>query len=229
MDNLRQRLSDKSAGVHGEVSVGLPPSLGERLLVPLIEQLKGAHPALRLIVTEDLSRNLTSLVERRELDLALAYDVPRSPKFVMEKVESDPIGLATAGVGEISFGDTFEFSGLAEQPLVVQKLPHHMREVIERIAAQEGVTLNIAFEMQSGPAVLRLVEHGLGGTITALSAQPPLWRKHRLVFRRFTNPTITADLYLLRPAARSASKAQKAVASTLKALLLKHSAAPMLD
>lgn len=229
MDNLQQRLSDRSAEVRGEVSVGLTPSLGERLLVPLIDQLKIAHPSLKLIVTEDLSRNLTSLIERRELDLALAYDVPLGSSLVMEKVESDPIGLAAATGDETSFGETFDFSGITEQPLVLQKRPHHMREVIERIAAREGVKLNIAFEVQSGPAVLRLVEHGLGGTITALSTQQQLWRKHRLVFRRFTRPPIIADLYLLRPAGRPASKAQKSVASLLKALLPKRSEAPILE
>ena len=229
MDGLRQRLLDSSAAVRGDVSVGLTPSIVDRLLIPLIEQVKAAYPSLRVTITEDLSRNLTAMIGRRELDLALAYDVGAASSLALEMVESEPIGLATAAPGNASFDETFDFANIAGQPLVLQKAPHHMREVIEQIAAREGVKLSIAFEMQSGPAVLRLVEHDLGGTITSLSAQPRLWRQHRILIRRFVNPSITAKLFLVRSAARPLSKAQRAVASVLKALLPKHRGAPAIE
>jgi DNA-binding transcriptional LysR family regulator len=97
-----------------------------------------------------------------------------------------------------------------------------MRHVIEEVAARHNIELNIAFEMQSGPAILRLVEHGLGGTISSLSAQPRLRREHRIVIRRFVNPSITAELFLVSSATRPPSNAQKVIATVLKALLPQH-------
>ena len=222
METLRQRLLDASAVVRGEVSVGFTPSVAERLLVPLIEQVRIDHPALKLTITEDLSRNLITAVERGNLDIALAYDVEPTANLVLEKIETEPIGLASAATGRISHKDVFDFKDIGEHPLVLQKIPHRMRQVIEQVAAREGVKLNIAFEMQSGPAVLRLVEHGMGATIISLGAQPRLRREHRIVIRRFVNPSITAELFLVRLKARPVSKSQKAISSALKALLPKH-------
>jgi LysR family nitrogen assimilation transcriptional regulator len=222
METLRQRLLDASAVVRGQVSVGFTPSVAERLLVPLIEQVRIDHPSLKLTITEDLSHNLITAIERGDLDIALAYDVEPASSLVLEKIETEPIGLASAATSRISHNDVFDFKEIAAHPLVLQKMPHRMRQVIEQVAAREGVKLNIAFEMQSGPAVLRLVEHGMGATIVSLSAQPRLRREHRIVIRRFVNPSITAELFLVRSTARPASKSQKAIASVLTALLPKH-------
>jgi LysR family nitrogen assimilation transcriptional regulator len=222
LETLRQRLLDASAVVRGKVSVGFTPSVAERLLVPLIEQVRIAHPSLKLSITEDLSSNLIAMIEGGQIDLALAYDVQTRSSLSLEKIESEPIGFACAAGSSASRKDVFEFKDIADQPLVLHKMPHRMRQVIEQVAAQHNVKLNIAFEMQSGPAILRLVEHGLGGTISSLSAQPRLRREHRIVIRRFVNPAITAELFLVSSAARPASKAQNVIAAVLKTLLPQH-------
>jgi LysR family nitrogen assimilation transcriptional regulator len=219
LEALRHRLLEVSAVAGGAVSVGLTPSLAERLLVPLIEQVKIEHPSLKLSITEDLSKNLSGMIEADQLDLALAYDVPARAGLVLKKVESEPIGFACAASGSGPRDEVFDFKDIARYPLVLQKKPHHMREVIEQIAAEQNVELNIAFEMHSGPAVLQLVEHGLGGTVSSLSAQPKLRRDHRIVIRRFANPSITAELFLVSSAVRPVSKAQKVVAAILANLL----------
>src|SRR5208283_1675490 len=57
------------------------------------------------------------------------------------------------------------FRDLAEVPLVLPSLPHANRRLLERVALQHGVQLNVASEVDGVPLVKELVKRGFGSTV----------------------------------------------------------------
>ena len=90
-DRARQRMARFAKGLHGEVVVGLMPTMTRSALAPAAERFMRAHPNVALRVIEAYSAELTKAVRAGELDFAIV-----------------PGPVSEAGVRSAPFGRTPE-------------------------------------------------------------------------------------------------------------------------
>ena len=138
----------------GKVTVGLPPSIGRILTVPLIDRFKAEFPTSRLAVVEGLSSHVVEWVTSGRLDVGLVYNPEAQQGLDITPLRKEALGLVSAvAKGRKAGGDSdpLPLSELGRYPLIVPERVHTMRRLLETQAALAGIKLDIAWEVSSVP------------------------------------------------------------------------------
>jgi LysR family nitrogen assimilation transcriptional regulator len=170
----RQDLEDQRAGDAGHIALGLPPSLGSSLTVPLVKAFKRSLPNASLATVEGLSAYMVEWLGVGRVDCALVYNATASSSMHLQPVLDDPLYLIgpASGVGATHGlrADAVTLTELAAYPLIMPNRPHAMRMAVENALAGVDRKIRIAHEIESIPAIVDLVAEGHGFGVLPLNA-----------------------------------------------------------
>jgi LysR family nitrogen assimilation transcriptional regulator len=221
MSDLQKSISDTAEEPQGTVTFGITPSLADHLLIPLIEQCRQRFPGIKLSVTEDMSYTIVELIEIGQLDLALTFSFKPARGLSIHPLATEGICLLMRADGDKVDSTPLEFRALESLPMILPRRPNRLRVMAEEGALRCNIKLNIAFEMQSLPTILRLVEHGYGATLIAATGSAQRASGGRLVSRPLVNPSLQHNVSLVHLDSKPLSRAELAVAGILKELAAK--------
>jgi len=77
----------------GRIVIGLPPSIGRRLTLPLVEAFRRNLPKARLAIVEGLSTHLTEWIATGRVDLGLIHNPEPNPAIEVTPVLDEVLGL----------------------------------------------------------------------------------------------------------------------------------------
>ncbi len=160
VDAAREDLGARRDEPVGHIIVGLPPSLARRLTLPLIEIFSAEMPRAKLAIMEGFSVHIAEWLSSGRVDLGLVYN----PEPVAA-IEITPVleeRLCLIGMASSHPKKSVSLKDLSRYPLVMPQRGHIFRRLMETQAALAGVTLNVAWEVSSVPAILDLVLGGHG-------------------------------------------------------------------
>ena len=207
----RQELEDLEASPAGKVVIGLPPSVGKRLTVPLMTKFRAQLPKASVGIVEGLTVSMQEWLLLGRLDLAMLYNpAPLAQLEYAQVLVGGSLPDQPAGAGA-SARPTVRLATLGQYPLIIPSRPHSIRTLVEAECSRRGVTLNIALEVDAISSVLDLVERGLGHAILPRTAVTG-WAKHgRVQTRKIVEPDVVSDLVIAtstqRPLTRLARRA----------------------
>jgi LysR family nitrogen assimilation transcriptional regulator len=187
--------------IAGDVSIGLPTSTGAVLAVPLLRRVKERFPRIRLHLIESLTGYLEEWVMAGRLDLAVLYNAEASSKLELTPLLIEELCLIVPAKHLPAARRSVPFTEVSRFPLILPALPHALRRVVEQAARSHGVQLDVAYEVDSLPALKVLVQSGEACAILSAGA----------VGREIADGTLRA-LRIVRPAlVRSVSLAASAL------------------
>ena len=184
----------------GQVTVGLPPSMGRQLTVALVDRFRKQFPAARLAIVEGLTTHIVEWITTGRVDLALAYNPVAQPGLDIMPLLEEPLALvsrATKPARGRAGAAPLPMKELARYPLIVPERAHAMRRLLETQAALAGVTLEIAWEVSSIPSIVDLVCAGRGHAVLTPSGVAASARAGELSVRRLVDPTPLSMLCLV--------------------------------
>jgi len=159
----RQDLADQRDGDTGLFTLGLPPSLGSGITVPLVKAFAAQLPKARLATVEGLSAYILEWLSIGRVDCALVYNANAAPDFAVQPLLTDPLyligPLAPRGAKPRA---PIRLVELADHPLIMPGRPHAMRMAVENALGAVERKIRIAHEIESIPAILDLVRQGHG-------------------------------------------------------------------
>jgi LysR family nitrogen assimilation transcriptional regulator len=167
----RQDLEDQRAGDAGHIALGLPPSLGSSITVPLVKAFARSLPNASLATVEGLSAYMVEWLGVGRVDCALVYNATASSNVHLQPVLHDPLfligpalaaGPAPTSTHAPSTADSVTLTELATYPLIMPNRPHAMRMAVENALAGVDRKIRIAHEIESIPAIVDLVRQGHG-------------------------------------------------------------------
>jgi LysR family nitrogen assimilation transcriptional regulator len=188
----------------GRVTIGLPPSIGRQLTLPLIDRFKRELPAARLAVVEGLSTHIVEWVTTGRVDVGLVYNPEAQPGLDITPLLQEALGLvsrAPKGPRPKSV-PPLPMQQLPRYPLIVPERVHAMRRLLETQAALAGISLNIAWEVSSVPSIIDLVCAGYGHAVLTASGVAASARSGELVIRKLVDPAPVSALCLAVSALR---------------------------
>jgi DNA-binding transcriptional LysR family regulator len=220
----RQDIADLRGLLKGEVRVGLTPMLSSFFFPRIIASFKRRFPALQISVSGDSAWNIQRKLEAGEIDLGLIHGK------VPEGLDSHHI------LREEVVACAHRFHPLARQkqcarrvllaePLVQFQKGYYLRELVDELAAREGVVPVVMAESNLFSLVRSLVKEELGlafllkmavardPEVATIACNPPLyldfaiaWKKEAPLSpanRAFVNFLVEEvdDYYLLTQAA----------------------------
>lgn len=207
----------------GHITLGLPPSIGRQLTVPLIDGFRRSLPKARLAIVEGLSTHVAEWLTSGRVDLGLLHNPEPQPGLELAPLMSEPLCLvepvkgAPAG-GKGPVGD-LPLKGLTAYPLILPQRAHMIRRQLEGQATLAGLTLDIAWEVSSVPAIIDLVCAGYGYAVLPASAVAASGRAAELRTRPICSPTLQTVLCLAQPANRRPTALTRHVEAMLRALV----------
>ncbi len=199
MAHAREDLGASRDEPVGRVTIGLPPSMGRQLTLPLIDRFRKELPAARLAIVEGLSTHIVEWVTTGRIDVGLVYNPEAQAGLEITPLLQEPLGLVSHAVkgkrGRAAL-PPLPMKELSRYPLIVPERVHAMRRLLETQAALAGVKLDIAWEVSSVPSIIDLVCAGYGYAVLTASGVAASARASELATRRLVDPTPTSVLCL---------------------------------
>jgi LysR family nitrogen assimilation transcriptional regulator len=168
----RQELEDQRNGDSGHFTLGLPPSLGGSVTVPLVKAFGQSLPNARLATVEGLSAYILEWLTLGRVDCALVYNATASATVDLQPLVDDQLFLIAppASARSVATDGLMTLQGLAELPLIIPSRPHAMRMAVENALASVDRKIRVAHEIECIPAVIDLVRQGHGYAVLPLNA-----------------------------------------------------------
>ena len=186
----------------GRIVIGLPPSMGRMLTLPLVESFRRTLPKARLVIVEGLSTHLTEWIATGRVDLGLILNPEPNPAIEVTPLLDEPLGLVGPTKGETGKGGkgakpaTIAFGELTHYPLILPERSHALRKLLETQAAQAALKLDVGFEVSSVQSILDLVEAGYGYAVLSQTALRASGRPEAFEFRPLTKPALNSMFFL---------------------------------
>src|SRR6202165_1886911 len=171
----RQELEDQRNGDSGHFALGLPPSLGSSVTVPLVKAFAASLPNARLATVEGLSAYILEWLNVGRVDCALVYNATASNTVDLLPLLDDQLYLiaplaASTVKGAAAPRESITLSALADYPLIIPSRPHALRMSVENALASVDRKIRVAHEIECIPAVIDLVRQGHGFGVLPLNA-----------------------------------------------------------
>ncbi len=170
----------RQARLSGHVSIGLAPTTAAVLGVALQQAMQDRYPHIRLHLVEALSGHLGSMLNARQLDLAIVFQVDTARRWHIAPLLDEKLFLvASPLLRDVPQGPRVRLKQLAHLPLVLPSASHGLRTILDAAFARAKVQPHVVVEIdglawlmdavravhaatiQPGAATMRLAEAGL--------------------------------------------------------------------
>ncbi|SNB47168.1 LysR family transcriptional regulator [Geobacter sp. DSM 9736] len=182
----RQEVADLRGLVRGEVRVGLTPMLSSFFFPKILSAFKRRYPALQISIYGDSAWNIQRKIESGDIDMGIITgrvpDGLDSHHMLREEVVACVHRFHPFAVKK-----KCKISDLLAEPLVQFKKGYYLRELIDEIAAREGILPVVMAESNLFSLVRSLVKEELGVAfllkmavdkdpgVATISCDPPLF------------------------------------------------------
>ncbi|MCF3934499.1 LysR family transcriptional regulator [Acuticoccus sp. M5D2P5] len=174
------RASSEVAALRGQPTgsavIGVPPSVGRVLTLPLAQKLKQEFPMVSVKIVEGFSGHILEWLGNGRIDVGIFYDDPMTHRFVLEPLAREAlylIGPAEAHRDDTS--ETMQAASLFDLPLILPSRSHGLRLYLDDVALQFKRQFRIELEVDALFSMIHAVRDGMGYTIlpqTAILNEP---------------------------------------------------------
>jgi LysR family transcriptional regulator, nitrogen assimilation regulatory protein len=206
----------------GQVTIGLPPSVGLRLTRPLIERFRAELPGARVSIVEGFSTQIAEWIAGGRADLGLLYNPEPVPALEITPLRREPLCLVSARPArkdQRAAPARVMLRELPAYPLVLPERMQSLRRLLQTQATLAGVALDIACEVSSIPAIIDLVCARMGHAVLTASSVAASGRAAELVTRRIVEPELPTVLCLAQSATKPPTPLIREAGRVLSALV----------
>ena len=156
----------QQARLSGHVSIGLAPTTASVLGIPLLQAMRHAYPNVRLHMVESLSGHLATMLQARQLDLAVLFQNNTLRRWsVAPLLEEKLFVIASPAFAQRPLGAKVRLSQLAGIPLILPSADHGLRATLAAAFARVSVEPHIVAEIDGLALLMDAVRACQGATI----------------------------------------------------------------
>jgi LysR family nitrogen assimilation transcriptional regulator len=201
--------------VVSSVVIGMTPTVSRVLVQPMARQLLSAFPAIKLRFVEGFSGTLVEWLDTGRIDIALLYSGRGSAGMNPELLVKERLCLvASAKEPKLRMKTPAAF--LEKVPLILPSRTQGLRQLIEGIALEHNLKLNVIIEADSLGSLLALVKAGLGYTILPAAPIREELARRDVQASLLVQPEVTRTLILATPANRPKVRGLGQIAKVVK-------------
>ena len=164
----------QQARLSGAVSMGLSPTIANVLGLPLMRAMRERYPEVRLHMVSALSGHLTSLLNARQLDLAILFDTQSARRWSVMPLLEEQLFLIQSRqqpvAPQIRHEVPISLEQLQQVPLILPSGSHGLRSSIMASFTSAGFQSQMAMEIDSLTLLMEAVDAGMGATVQPWSA-----------------------------------------------------------
>lgn len=214
VERAREELDRVRGALTGRVAVGLPPSLGKLLTVPLTRAFRERLPEASLCVREALTTTMAESLTSGRLDIALLYNARPSPDLECFPLLEEDLYLVEPAGGER--GAAIRLSEVAERTLIMPSRPNALRMLVDSLLASIGKHSRVPLEIDGVAAILDLVADGAGVAVLPLNAVTSSGQAALFNARPIFDPVVRSRLSVAVSAHRPSTKTQRTMVELIQ-------------
>lgn len=161
--DIVQEMKDFDPLCGGTLRLGIPPQIGNYFFPRVFIEFSSLFPDLNLVVTEDTSLKILSLVQKGELDIAIVVlpeEIP--PQIQTRRLFQQRILLCVGKNHPLSRKKTVQLSDLRGEKFIMRKPGSIQRDVIIERCRQLGFSPNVIFSSSQIQTIRTLVASNVG-------------------------------------------------------------------
>jgi LysR family nitrogen assimilation transcriptional regulator len=217
----------------GRITIGLPPTIGRQLTLPLVDGFRKKLPQARLAIVEGLSSHIVEWITTGRVDIGLLYNPEAQAGLEITRLLDEPLCLvqrraphAPGPTGKRMASKALPvavtpMATLPGLPLIVPERSHVIRRLLETQAAMAGLKLDIAWEVSSIGSIIDLVCAGYGHAVLTANAVAASGRADELIATPLTEPPLLSVLCMATSAHKRPGPLMRHAAKLLTELALK--------
>ncbi|QRN55716.1 LysR family transcriptional regulator [Dyella caseinilytica] len=157
----------------GKVRIASVPTLSASLMPLCIADCAREYPELTIQLHDQAQTLVLDSVRGGEVDFGIAIDPPEAGDFDCETIMRDPFCLVCPPDHPLAALKTVPWKKLQDQPLVLLDYSSGSRRLIDLALHKHGVNAMVVQQTGHTHTAFRMVEAGLGITITPVLSSPP--------------------------------------------------------
>ena len=214
---LQDRLSDGLRDPEGMVIIGVAQTIGAVLVLPLLDLAAKQISRVRIQIREVMSSDIPDLLRSESIDFALSYNIPSGRGIQSTDFFSEDLYLVGTRKAAKTFFNRADLSDLSfvdldNIPLYLSARSNVFRDILERIARNRNIKLNIVAEVDSVAIRKHIALSGLGFTILSGTTIREEMRRRTIFAARITHPHIRRKICFVRQSGNVLSRAAQEVA-----------------
>ena len=203
------------SNVTGRVRLAVPATLSSFLLPPLLGLYADDLKTTRLSILEGSARHISQWLKAGEVDVGIIVGRSTERQISSELLYGEELYLIGKTSPESAVHGVISIADLANLPLVLPLLPLGSRQILEDLAASQGVRLQAVVEVDS-PSIQKLLvlRHGLFSVFSRLVCQEEL--RSELVHATKIHPSPKREFYIATRAGQDLSPATRFIYHLLR-------------
>lgn len=180
-----------------KIRIACAPTLAAGRIAEVLASLKLRFPRSKVEVTEIPPRGALPLLQQQEVEFYIGPEIPHLADFVFDKIIDDPL-FACVPDGLYDGETSLPLAVLGAYPLILLDGSTAVRGLLNRMAMEEGIALQVEYEVMSAQTALAFASAGLGVCVVpgiAISAR--LWSS--LNFVRIDHPQAHRGVGIITP------------------------------
>jgi DNA-binding transcriptional LysR family regulator len=195
LENALLGIGDFAERISGEVTVACVPSAVGYFLPSVIGEFHRLHPRIRVRLIDESSADILLAVANSEADIGLTYIGTQEPDIEFEPLLDDPFVLACPLDHALAGKRRLTWAELARHDYVSLAQGSGNRFLLDQALADVEHKPEWFCEVRHVPALVSLVEAGLGVGVVPRLAMPP---RGRLVSIPLEEPTLSRTIGIIR-------------------------------
>ena len=162
VDQLKKEIRDVANMQTGQLRIGSLPTTGAYLLPKVIPPFQQRYPGIELILIEDTTHNLESLVFQGQVEISLLSMPVLNTELQVETILEEDILLAVPPNHPLSTLPEIDLKDCKDESFILQKKGTGFRATCENLCNQAGFVPKVVFESINVDTCLSLVSTGMG-------------------------------------------------------------------
>jgi LysR family nitrogen assimilation transcriptional regulator len=202
----------------GTVAIGLPGSIAARLVAPLVQRAREAHPALSLRFVEGLSGGVEEWLAAHRIDIGLVFVREANASRGDVPLASSILHLVGPAGDALTSKRSVPLAQAARCPIMLPCRPHSVRTMVDDACSQARVPMRLLCEIDSLLAIKEVVAGGCGYTISGYDSVARDVAAGRLQAAPIRDPAISRLLVMRLGAKHSITTAARAIAELIRVI-----------
>lgn len=161
--DIFQEMRDFDTLKGASLRLGIPPQIGNYLFPHVFTRFSAIYPALDLVVAEESSSTIISLVEKGELEVGIVVLPEKSSTSVQSRVLfQQPIVLCVGKSHPLSGRTEVDLAELREDKFIMRKPGSLQRDIVIQQCHKHGFSPNVIFSSSQIQTIRTLVANNAG-------------------------------------------------------------------
>jgi LysR family nitrogen assimilation transcriptional regulator len=225
VEHAKHAMEEERNAAVGQVTIGVPPSVGRLLTVRIVKEFKKRYPKAKLGIVEGLSTHIAEWLRLGRVDIGLIYNPIPTPEIETEPLMEEELYVmrpAPEVRKRRDVGHPIPLAEVPNYPLVIPSRPHAIRMLLETQMANAGLRINVMSEVDGIPAILDLVSQGVGCAVLPLNAIHGTQLESVITPHPIVEPRVVSMLTLAKSQQRPGTPLVLATIGLLHELMAEH-------